>query len=560
MIAAAHHETGTYLLHRETALLDSRSPALRPTILVAVCGMLFFAFLGIRDLWDIHEGMHAAIAQTMLLSGDWITPVFNGEAFFDKPILFNWLNAISFQLFGFTEVAARLPAALAGLGCVILTWRLGCTIYGERAGFLAGLILATTIEFMILSRVVQYDIPFTFFVTLSLFCFVHAVMDEDKQRLYFLGFYAAVALAVLTKGPIGLVLPGLVIAVYLVSTSRYTLLREMQLLPGIILFFAIVTPWFVLMERANEGYLEYFILNQHLGNFLGGEGAMTPRHPEPFYYYLPVLLAGLLPWSALLPQSLIRAWRRNQVGPDSMSHFLVIWVLAMFIICSAAVSKLSTYLLPVFPACALLIGVYLSEFLDNPRHKARRGWIAGVSCWLIPVVLLAAYAIPNDPWGYWNHRGGIVWQDFEIFLVIFSLLLISTLVLLLIRKYMSAVVSVAITGPTLAFFILFVMVPGVNPYKGAKEISMQIDYILNDDQKIPIYGKVLDSALFYTRRDARLIDGEENLQAYLDSPNRRFVLIRSRARTEAETFKGDYHVILRIGNKAIISNRPATLK
>ena len=104
------------------------------------------------------------------------------------------------------------------------------------------------------------------------------------------------------------------------------------------------------------------------------------------------------------------------------------------------------------------------------------------------------------------------------------------------------------------------MVPGVNPYKGAKEISMQVDYILNDDQKIPIYGKVLDSALFYTRRDARLIDGKENLQAYLDSPNRRFVLIRSRARTEAETFKGDYHVILRIGNKAIISNRPATLK
>ena len=128
------------------------------------------------------------------------------------------------------------------------------------------------------------------------------------------------------------------------------------------------------------------------------------------------------------------------------------------------------------------------------------------------------------------------------------------------RKYMSAVVSVAITGPVLAFFILFVMVPGVNPYKGAKEISMQVDYILNDDQKIPMYGQMLDSALFYTRRDAQMIHGKENLQRYLDSPNQRFVLIRSRARTEAETFKGDYHVILRIGNKAIISNRPATLK
>ena len=91
---------------------------MRLSALTALCGTLFFSFLGLRDIWDIDEGMHAAIAQTMLLSGDWVTPVFNGEPFFDKPALFNWLNAISFSLFGFTELAARLPAALSGLGCV----------------------------------------------------------------------------------------------------------------------------------------------------------------------------------------------------------------------------------------------------------------------------------------------------------------------------------------------------------------------------------------------------------------------------------------------------------
>jgi len=546
--------------HLETPLFTDSSPSLRLSALIALCGTLFFSFLGLRDIWDIDEGMHAAIAQTMLLSGDWVTPVFNGEPFFDKPALFNWLNAVSFALLGFTEVAARIPAALTGLGCVILTWQMGRHVYDERTGFLAGLILATSLEFMILSRVVQYDIPFTFFVTLTLFCFVMGIIDTNKRRLYFLGMYAAAALAVLTKGPIGIILPGMTVVIYLVLARRVHLLKELQVLPGIVIFMTIVTPWFLMMEQANNGYLEYFVLKQHLGNFLGGEGALKPRHPEPFYYYLPILLAGILPWSALLPQSILRGWRSSHDDSNRMSLFMVIWVLAVFVFFSAATSKLSTYLLPVFPACALLIACYLSEFLDDPRKTARRGWIIGIACWLIPIALVAAYAIPNDPWAYWHHKSGIVWQDFEVFIAIFSFLLLTTLVLVFLRKNIAAIASFAATGPILAFFILLVMVPGVNAYKGAKEISMQIDYILADDQKIPMYGQMLDSALFYTRRDAEMIHGKENLQRYLDTPTRRYVLIRSRARTEAETFNGDYHVILRIGNKAIVSNQPATLR
>jgi len=547
------------VIKMETSLFPNSSPALRLGSLIAICGMLFFAFLGVRDIWDVDEGMHAAIAQTMLLSGDWITPVFNGEAFFDKPVLFNWLNALSFKLFGITEFAARLPAALAGLGCVILVWQLGRRLYGEKAGFLAGLILATSLEFMILSRVVQYDIPFTFFVTLSLFCFAMGVNDQSKRRLYFFGFYAAAALAVLTKGPIGVILPGMIIFIYLAVARRFHLLKELQILPGIVLFMAIVTPWFVLMEQANDGYLKYFILKQNLGNFLGGEGAMQPRHPEPFYYYVPILLAGLFPWSALLPQALVRGWQRNRDNPPELSRFLIIWVLAMFVFFSMATSKLSTYVLPIFPACAILTGGYLAEYIENPRPTARRGWIIGIAFWLTPVVLLAAYAIPYDPWTYWNHKSGVVWQDFEFFIIMLGLLLLTTLMLVAFRKNVAAIVSATATAPVVTFFILFVVVPGANPYKGSKEIGMQIDYVLQDGQRIPMYGQMLDSALFYTRRDARMIDSEENLNQFLDSPERRFVLIRSRARTEADTFKGDYHVILRIGNKAIVSNQPATL-
>ena len=533
-----------------------KTPLIHLSVLVTTCLALFFSFLGLRDIWDIDEGMHAAIAQTMVLSGDWVTPIFNGEPFFDKPALFNWLNAISFLFFGFTETAARLPAATAGLGCVLLTWQLGRKLYGEWTGFLSGLILATSLEFTILSRVVQYDISFTFFTTLALFFLASGVFDQRQRSKYFLGFYVAASLATLTKGPIGLLLPGLAVGLFVIVTRRTELLRQMRILPGAVIFLAIVSPWFIMMEQANNGYLDYFIVKQHFGNFFGGEGALKPRHPEPFYYYLPVLLAGLLPWSAMLPQSMMRGLRADRDHAQGVSLFLVLWILAIFLFFSAATSKLSTYLLPVFPAAALLMARYLVEFIKTPTERGRRGLLIGIVCWLVPIMLVAAYAIPNDPWTYWNHRAGVVWVEFEIFVAIFSLMLLVSFVLLLLRRYAAAIGSLAATAPVLSFFILLLMVPDVNPYKGSKEIGLQMDYMLGDKQKIPMYGQMLDSTLFYTGRDAQMIHGKEDLDRYLDSPNRRFVLMRSRARSEADTFKGDYYVILRVGNKAIVSNQP----
>ena len=532
---------------------------LQLVLLIGVAGCLFFSFLGLRDIWDIDEGMHAAMAQTMVLSGDWITPYIDGEPFFDKPVLFNWLNAIAFVLFGFTETAARLPAAITGLGCVILTWQLARKLYGDRVGFLSGLVLATSLEFLILSRVVQYDIPFTFFTTLALWSFANAVIDEKRRRGYFLLFYVGAALAVLTKGPLGLFLPGMVIGFYLLATRQLKLISQMQIIPGILIFFAIVAPWFVMMERANEGYLNYFIVKQHFGNFLGGEGTMKPRHPEPFYYYIPVLLAGLLPWSALLPQSIVRAYKSDRMADHGMSLFFVIWIISMLAFFSTATSKLSTYMLPLFPAIAILIGRYVVSFLDEPSDESRRGVLIGVGCWLLPIALLAAYAIPMDPWLYWNHRAGIIWAEFEMFLALFTTLLIVTFSLVYFRKNKAAITAFAVTTPALMFYIVLVLVPDVNPFKGAKEIGLQIDYLLDDRQKIPMYGQFQDSTLFYTGRESRMIHTEEDLTRFLDSSNRRYVLIRDRSRKESDAFKGDYHIVLRVGNKAIVSNQPSTL-
>ena len=268
----------------------------------------------------------------------------------------------------------RWPGSVASL----LTYSLGRKVYGASTGLIAGIVLATSLEFVLLSRVVQYDIPFTFFTTLALYLYAAAVMDARRHSTMIVGFFMAIAMGVLCKGPIGLIIPGIAVAGHVLVTRGAGHLRKLLSLTGIVAFFAVVTPWFVLMERANPGYLDYFIVHQHLGNYFGGDGAMSPRHPEPFYYYLPVLFAGLLPWSLALPQAINRALTTDRVT-SAIACLLssLSGPLACFLFFSAATSKLSTYLLPVFPAAAILLGRYWHELALDQKSKRPAGVFYG---------------------------------------------------------------------------------------------------------------------------------------------------------------------------------------
>jgi 4-amino-4-deoxy-L-arabinose transferase-like glycosyltransferase len=536
------------------SLLSIHSEKVQIGILLALCGVLYFAGLSVRHIWDIDEGMHAAIAQTMVISGDWVTPTFNNAAFLDKPILFNWLNAIAFSLFGFSEFAARLPAAIAGLACVIFTYLFGRRIFDARTGLLAGVILATSLEMMVLSRVVQYDIPFTLFTTAALYLFASAVIVERHRKHYFLAFYVAVALAFLTKGPLAIVITGLAIGGYLLFAGRLALLREMHLPLGTIIFLIIVAPWMFLMEQANPGYLDYFLVRQHLANFIDGAGEYTPRHAEPFYYYLPVLLAGFLPWSLMLPQAIARGFRERRA--DGMTLFLIIWLVAVFAFFSAATSKLSTYLMPIFPAAALLLGHYWSKYLDQPDARARRGILIGTGSMFVILALFTVYAVVEKPWTYWDYRSGIVWNDFEIAISLLTALFGLAFLLTWLRRNLSAFVALSAISPIFLFYVLFAMVPGVNAYKGTRQLALELDTRLPPGENFRFYGRLLDSAMFYAGRDGVRLKTTEDLQAYLASDERMYVLVRTRARKKEDAFQGDYYVLKVIGNKAIVSNQP----
>jgi 4-amino-4-deoxy-L-arabinose transferase-like glycosyltransferase len=532
-----------------TRLLPNRADSRLLLVLIALCLFLFFFKLGSRALWDHDEGMHAVMARNMVETGDWVTPTFNGEAFFDKPVLFNWLGAISFEMLGFTELAARLPAAILGLACVLLTYLLGRRMFGSTVAFLGGLVLATSGLFLVLSRAVQYDMVLTFFTTLSLFFFYSGVADEKNRRRYFLLFYVAAAFAVLAKGPLGLVLPALVIGPYLLLTKRLRLLREIRIGWGVLIVLVIAAPWYILMSMRNGDYLSHFFLGQNLGYFTSAES----RHPEPFYFYLLVLPGLLFPWTSLLPLAIYRPlWDAESRSRDPI-RFLLLWVIVPFLFFSVAVSKLETYLLPLFPALALLIALVWDELLTTSNAALRRGllWfhlpLAGVS---VAVVVYLCLDPPLEK----SLRYGIDLTVLFALAVPIAVFLMASLWLLWSRRFAACLAALA--GVMVIGLVVFttLLAPATDPYRSTKHLALKLDPMLPAGEEIVFFSRLRDSALFYTGRGAVVFKDPQDLDHYFAKRRRTFCLVEERYFTKLDAIADRLIVVEKEGNKILLSN------
>ena len=257
----------------------------------------------------------------------------------------------------FAEFAARLPAALLGLGCVMVTYWMGRRIFGPTAAFLSVVILATSVEYFVLSRVVVHDISLAFFITLALALFYLGYQNERHRRRLFLLGYAAMGFSVLAKGPVGVLLPVMIIGLFLIFKRQLRFLKQMQVGWGMLILFAVAAPWYILISLKDPEYVGYFFIKQNLGNFFAKE----VRHPEPFYYYIPVPMGGMFPWSTFLPLALFRGVRARGMIYNDGTLFALIWFAVVFIFFSTASSKLGTYILPLFPAAALLVRALLHK-------------------------------------------------------------------------------------------------------------------------------------------------------------------------------------------------------
>jgi 4-amino-4-deoxy-L-arabinose transferase-like glycosyltransferase len=359
--------------------------------LALVLAVFFYAFLGSRPLGNPDEGRYAEIPREMLATGDYVTPRLDGVKYFEKPPLVYWLTAGSMKVFGVNEFAARFWIAASGILGALLTYAAARALYDRRTGLWSAIVLATSLLYGALSHVLLLDLVVTVFIAAALFAFLLALHCPagSRRRWLFWSFYAAMALAALTKGLIGIALPCAVAGLWVLARNRWSRLRPFYPFTGVLLFAVIAVPWHVLAARANPDFLYFYFIHEHVLRFL------TKIHDrvEPWWYFGPILLGGLFPWVFFLFPALKFNFRRSSLatgqvvtaGDSSPAKpalserdilwFLLIWVIFIFLFFSKSQSKLAPYILPVFPALAVLVGRYLAEIWENKSDHSARLWL-----------------------------------------------------------------------------------------------------------------------------------------------------------------------------------------
>lgn len=327
-------------------------------LLIVVAAVMFFAGLGRLPLIEPDEGRNAEVAREMLVQGDWVTPHFDGLPYLDKPAVFFWMVAGSFRVAGVSEFAARLPSALAALGTMLLIWFLVRRMFGDAAGFRAGIIWATSPLVIFLSRLVIFDMTLAFLITLAMAGFWLSSASDSPAWWHEPLLFGACGVATITKGPVGFLIPWLSILLYEAVCGKLGELKRLRWGLGVAIFLAAALPWFILVSVRHPDFPRYAFWQESLLRFTTGE----EKRSGGVFYYLPVFLAGFFPWSFFL---LFGGWTRRKKLRELRSEthrgslFLLSWVVVVFVFFSVSHSKLPAYFLPaVIPLSILMSGLW----------------------------------------------------------------------------------------------------------------------------------------------------------------------------------------------------------
>lgn len=342
-----------------------RAKALLLPALLVVGSAIWFGNLDYRKLTHPDEGRYAEIPREMVTTGDWLTPLLNGIKYFEKPPLQYWATAVAYKAFGEHEWTARLWPALTGFLGVVFVYFTGRRLFGPLAGLYSALLLGSSLLYVAASHVLTLDMGTSFFMGTSLFAFLlaqspRATSSESKIWMYVV--WVALGLSVLSKGLIGVVLPGAVLATYSILQRDFALWKCLHTRTGSILFLLITAPWFVAVSAANPTFFDFFFIHEHFARFL----TRVHGRYQPWWVFIPILLVGAMPWTLIMFDALRTAWRPwlpvNEFQPK---RFLLIWAGVIFGFFSLSSSKLPFYILPIFPALAILTGARLIELSRN---------------------------------------------------------------------------------------------------------------------------------------------------------------------------------------------------
>jgi len=476
--------------------------------LMALSGLLFFTNLGAAELWDDDEPIFAGAAREMMDRQEWVVPYFNSAMLPDKPALHYWAMIGAYRLLGVSEFAARSVSAVFAIGTVLLTWWLGRRMFSSAAGCWAGIVLATAMNFDVVARAATPDALLAFFSTLAIACFAAGTntlggrradglasigrvekaslrapahheaapitAGRRSQARFFhptemaeascttwpaiVGSYVAMGLAVLDKGPIGVLLPAATIGLFLLvssaargpgvvqveSTGRwaaarrllsaiarllgprriFAAMRDMRLLVGVVIVLAVAGPWYLAVGLQTEGaWLAGFFGKHNLGRFLHP----MEHHRGPFFYYLIAVVVGFFPWSLLLGPTWLYVKSQLAGNQPTRERFwlLLCWAGAYVGFFSLAATKLPSYIVPAYPALALLVGVWMDAWLSGehevPAHMLRVAWVTTslVGIGLAVAMTVVAHKLLGGDWPLtltglpWLAGGAICWWQYR---------------------------------------------------------------------------------------------------------------------------------------------------
>lgn len=535
--------------------------------------LAFFGNLGNIGLIDETEPLFAEAARQMVVTGDWITPYFNGETRFDKPALIYWLMAIAYKIVGVNEWGARLPSALAAFALAALGFytlrHFGfpspATMLNQQQEneekfsdhhslWLSAAIGAALIALhpltIVWARTGVSDMLLSACMGMGLLSFFLGYAQEnDREKPYpiyhspfqippkfcYLAFYIFIALAVLTKGPVGIVLPVLIITAFLIYLGNWReVLGEIQLLKGSLIFCVIALPWYVLVIWKNgNAFIDSFFGYHNVERFT----QVVNRHSAPWYFYFLVVLVGFFPWSIYLPLAIgrLKFWQRqkwrNSPRSSHLGLFAFFWFAVIFGFFTIAVTKLPSYVLPLMPAAAILVALLFSKEISSIIEHRLLGknqgllWsgifnlvlVFAVAC----VILYSPNLIGYDPavpeLDKLVEQSGLPMRGFFIW----GLTSLGVGILLLRRRWQPFLVGINLVG--FLAFLIFVLTPGYFLVDEARQLPLRelatvVTQVQQPEEELIMVGFKKPTLVFYTKRTVNFFKSFEDAFAYIDQP------------------------------------------
>lgn len=457
-------------------------------LLFIVTAVLLFAGNGSLLVTDSVESNYVLTAKEMVLSDDWLSPQIYGHYWYDKPIFFYWLTAFAYKMFGFTEFASRFFPALFGLaGAGLLAWG-GSKLYNARSAFYSVLVLISSVEYFLISKSVITDAVLFFFFSATLLFFYLGYRDGKVKYWYLM--YAAAGFSVLTKGPIGVLLPGLIITLFLLWQRDWRVLKRMHLASGTLLCLAVAVPWYAAMYSLHGSDFINTFFGTH--NFLRATVSEHPRD-DVFYYYALVNLLALFPWSGLVPWAVYKWQQAGRPKLTEQQRFLLLWGLVVFVFFQCMATKYITYTYPLLFPASLLLGSLLAKQADcvNGSYMFFVGGGLGV-------LLVAAW---------WAESSRLVAAEL---LFLLPLALIIGVLLDYIIRLCSGKRAYSIAAMSVVFYIalVFSIAVPLSEQRSAKDLGEMLT--AQNAQEVGLYGKYPTSAVFYSNsRIVKLLHEQE---------------------------------------------------